>query len=140
MRERQKFRFKISVIGDSQVGKTSLMKKFTKGSFSKNYSKTIGASFSKYEKEIEGDEIRLLFWNIAGQDEFHFLRPAFYKESGAAIIVFSLEDNIRGEESFNHIPDWRRRILKHCGDIPVYLFANKLLGSCDLFCNLSDTF
>jgi Ras-related protein Rab-23 len=122
----QKFRFKISVIGDGQVGKTSLIKKFTKGSFERDYVKTIGAQFSKYEREIEGDEIRLIFWDIAGQDDFLFLRPSFYKESGAAIIVYSLEENELGKRSFEHIMNWYENIKKFCGDIPIILFANKV--------------
>ena len=77
MTDVQKFRFKISVIGDGQVGKTSLIKKYSKGSFERDYVKTIGAQFSKFEKEIDGDEIRLIFWDIAGQDDFLFLRPSF---------------------------------------------------------------
>ena len=121
-----KFRFKISVIGDGQVGKTSLIKNFTHGSFEKDYIKTIGAQFSKYEKKIEGDEIRLIFWDIAGQDDFLFLRPSFYKESGAAIIVYSLEENELGKRSFEHIVNWYENIKKFCGDIPIILFANKL--------------
>lgn len=120
-----KFRFKVSVIGDGQVGKTSLIKKFTQGSFEKDYIKTIGAQFSKYEKEIEGDEIRLIFWDIAGQDDFLFLRPSFYKESGAAIIVYSLEENELGKRSFEHIVNWYENIKKFCGEIPIILFANK---------------
>lgn len=120
------FRFKISVIGDGQVGKTSLIKKFTQGSFETDYVKTIGAQFSKYEKEIDGDEIRLIFWDIAGQDDFLFLRPSFYKESGGAIIVFSLEDNDLGLRSFEHINNWYDNIIKFCGEIPMILFANKV--------------
>ena len=122
----QQFRFKISVIGDGQVGKTTLIKKFTKGSFEQDYVKTIGAQFSKFEREIEGDEIRLIFWDIAGQDDFLFLRPSFYKESGAAIIVYSLEENELGKRSFEHIKNWYENIKKYCGDIPIILFANKL--------------
>jgi len=121
-----KFRFKISVIGDGQVGKTSLIKKFTQGSFEKDYVKTIGAQFSKYEKEIEGDEIRLIFWDIAGQDDFLFLRPSFYKESSAAIIVYSLEESELGTRSYEHIVNWYENIKKFCGDIPIILFANKV--------------
>jgi len=125
MKESQKFRFKIAVMGDSQVGKTSLMKKFTQGSFDEDYRKFRGAQFSKFEKEIDGDMIRLIFWDIAGSDEYRYLRPSFYKESGAAIIVFSLEENNLGRESFNHIPEWREEVMKYRGDIPVYVFANK---------------
>jgi len=123
---KHEFRFKITVIGDGKVGKTSLIKKYTKGSFIQDYTRTIGAQFSKYDKEIEGDNIRLLFWDIAGQDDFGFLRPSFYRESRAAIIVYSLEENDLGKNSYNHIANWHEDIRHFCGDIPVVVFANKL--------------
>jgi len=122
----QEFGFKISIIGDGGVGKTSLIKKFTKGTFEKDYVKTIGAQFSRYDKEINGDVINLIFWDITGQDDFNFLHPLFYKESRAALIVCSLEANDLGKESFSHIKNWYNEIKKYCGDIPVVLFANKV--------------
>jgi Rab family protein len=129
-----KYRFKIAVVGDGQVGKTSLIKKFTQGSFKKDYVKTIGAQFSVYDKEIDEDTIRLLFWDIAGQQDFNFLRPSFFKNSRAAIIVFSLEENDLGKESFKHIPNWYNDIKQFCGNIPVVIFANKvdLINESDL--------
>jgi len=126
MSDIQKFRFKITVIGDGSVGKTSLIKKFTQGSFEKDYVKTIGAQFSIYNKEIDNDQIRLIFWDIAGQDDFNFLRPSFYRESSAAIIIFSLEENNLGNLSFEHITKWHGDIKKFCGEIPVIIFANKV--------------
>ncbi|NVM36826.1 MAG: GTP-binding protein, partial [Candidatus Lokiarchaeota archaeon] len=117
---------KISIIGDGGVGKTSLIKKFTKGTFEKDYIKTIGAQFSRYDKEINGDVINLIFWDIAGQDDFNFLHPLFYRESKGCIIVFSLEDNEIGEKSFKHIENWHNELKKYCSDIPVVLFANKV--------------
>lgn len=118
------FVFKITVIGNGAVGKTSLIKKYTQGSFQKDYIKTIGAQFSKYNEEIEGNNIKLFFWDIAGQSEFHFMRPTFYKGSRACIIVFSLTD----PQSFEHIPDWEREIKKYTNNpkLPIVLFANKL--------------
>ncbi|MBY8985141.1 MAG: GTP-binding protein [Candidatus Lokiarchaeota archaeon] len=110
------------VIGDGAVGKTSLIKKYTKGSFAKDYIKTIGAQFSKYDEDIEGNNIKLFFWDIAGQREFDFMRPTFYKGSKAAIIVFSHTD----EESFNKIPEWHEDIKSHVGDLPIVLFGNKI--------------
>jgi Ras-related protein Rab-23 len=127
MNNSEEFRFKIVVIGDGGVGKTSLIKKFTKGTFEKNYVKTIGAQFSKYVKEINGDKIDLLFWDIAGQEtRFDFLHHLFYREGKAAIIVFSLEENELGQESFKHIKNWDEEVKKHCGNISVILFANKI--------------
>jgi len=75
---------------------------------------------------MEGDRIRLLFWDIAGQDTFHFLRPSFFKSSKAAIIVYSLEENKLGKESFRHISDWHQDINHYCGNIPIVVFANKI--------------
>lgn len=125
MKNSEEFRFKIVVVGDGAVGKTSLIKKFTKGTFEMDYVKTIGAQFSKYNKEINEDMIRLIFWDIAGQEDFIFLHHFFYKETKAAIIVFSLEENDLGNNSFTHIENWYDELKKYCDDIPVVLFANK---------------
>ncbi len=121
-----KLKFKITVIGDGMVGKTSLIKKFTKGSFGQDYIKTIGAQFFVFDQEINEDKIRLLFWDIAGQVDFNFLRTSFYNKSDAAVIIYSLEDNSFGKKSFNHIIDWYNDISKYCGEIPVVIFANKV--------------
>ena len=126
MTNSEEFGFKICVIGDGAVGKTSLIKKFTKGTFEMDYIKTIGAQFSRFNKKINEDIINLIFWDISGQDDFNFLQPLFYKESKACIIVYSLEENDLGNESFKHIKNWHNELKKHCGNIPVVLFANKV--------------
>ena len=122
----RKFRFKIVVIGNGSVGKTSLIQKFTQGTFQKDYLKTIGAQLSEYETERGEDKIKILLWDIAGQDDFHFLRPSFYRASNAAIIVYSLEDNELGKRSFEHIKNWHQDTKKFCGNIPTLLCANKV--------------
>ena len=106
----KKLRFKITVIGDGRVGKTSLIKKFTRGTFETDYVETIGAQF----------------WDIAGQRDLDFLRPSFYRQSDAAIIVYSLEENTLGRNSFKHIQNWHEDIKRFCGNIPIMLFANKI--------------
>ncbi|UCD01401.1 MAG: GTP-binding protein [Promethearchaeota archaeon] len=123
---KEKYVFKITIVGDGFVGKTSLIRKFTQGTFQKDYIKTIGAQFSIFEEKIDGDLCKLFFWDIAGQDEFHFLRPAFYKDSKAAIIVYTLEENNLGKESFKHLPNWHDDLKQFCGDIPIVVFANKV--------------
>ncbi len=119
------YHFKISVVGDGAVGKTSLIKKYTKGNFEKDYIKTIGAQFSRFEKVITNDTVNLDFWDIAGQEDFDFLQPLFYKESKASIVVHSLEENELGKNSFKHIKKWVHNVTKYCGEIPMMLFANK---------------
>jgi len=126
MKNSEEYRFKIAVVGDGAVGKTSLIKKYTKGTFEKDYIKTIGAQLSKYNKEINGDMVRLIFWDIAGQDDFNFLHNLFYKEAKGAIIVYSLEENELGKNSFTHIKNWHEVVVKNCENIPVVLFANKV--------------
>ena len=122
----EEFQFKISVVGDGAVGKTSLIRKYTKGNFEKDYIKTIGAQFSRFEKIIENDVVNLVFWDIAGQEDFDFLQPLFYKESKASIVVYSLEDNDLGKNSFDHLKNWIQNLRKYCGEIPMILFANKV--------------
>jgi len=58
--EKKDFVFKITVIGDGGVGKTSLIKKYTQGSFQKQYIKTLGAQFSKYDEKIDGNMVKTL--------------------------------------------------------------------------------
>lgn len=126
MANSKKYSFKISVVGDGGVGKTSLIKKYTQGTFDTDYIKTIGAQFSRYDKQINNDIINLIFWDIAGQDDFNFLHPLFFQECKACIIVFSLEENDLGQNSLIHVKNWLEELHKYCGDIPVILFANKI--------------
>jgi small GTP-binding protein len=121
-----KEKIKVTVIGDGGVGKTSLIQRFINGTFQKDYIKTIGANFSNYKVEKNGHRTELLFWDLAGQDDFHFLRPSFYKASKAAIIVYSLEENNLGRRSFRHIFNWHNDVKEFCGNVPVILFANKV--------------
>ncbi|QEE17236.1 Rab family GTPase [Promethearchaeum syntrophicum] len=120
------FIFKITVIGDSGVGKTSLIKQYTQSSFENDYISTIGAQFSIYNEEIDGGKFKLFLWDIAGEKDFKFLRAQFYTKSKAAIIVYSLEENDHGRKSFKHIIEWYKDIKEYCGEIPVIIFANKV--------------
>ncbi len=120
--EGKSYVFKIVVVGDGAVGKTSLIKQYTEGNFVKDYIKTIGAQFSKYIDKIEDASVKLFFWDIAGQSEFSFMRPTFYKSAKAVILVYSLIE----EQSFNNIKNWYEDIKKFCGTIPIVLFGNKL--------------
>ncbi|MHA1932607.1 MAG: hypothetical protein ACW96X_08725 [Promethearchaeota archaeon] len=130
MVEGRKFRFEIAVIGDKQVGKTSLMDKFTEGKDGHNYSKTTGFHLSFFNSGIEGDKIKMLMFDIAADDTFLIFQPSFYarffRYKRAAIIVCSLEDTEQGKASITHIPDWHKKVLEFGGNIPIYLFANKV--------------
>jgi len=118
------FGFKVTIIGDAAVGKTSLIKKYTQGSFQKEYISTLGTQFSKYEEDIDGEKVGLYLWDIAGQDSFQALRQRFYIGSSGAIIVFSHAPD--QTESFAHVNRWLDDLKKHCGNIPIVLFGNKV--------------
>ncbi len=119
------FIFKICVIGDGATGKTSLIKRFTQGSFNKDYIKTLGAQFSKFEKIMDHDNkkirARLFFWDIAGQSEFKFMRPTFYNGAKATIVVYDLTR----KDTYENIRTWIDYITQYCGKLPTVCFANK---------------
>ena len=116
--------FKITVIGDGAVGKTSLIKKYTQGSFQKEYISTLGTQLSKYEEEIDGEKVELFLWDIAGQDSFQALRKRFYTGSSGAIIVFSHAPE--QTKSYANVSKWFDDLKQHCGNIPIVLFGNKI--------------
>ncbi|MFW9823295.1 MAG: GTP-binding protein [Candidatus Thorarchaeota archaeon] len=120
-----KLRFKIAVVGDTRAGTSSLISRYTKNIFKKDYIKTIGAQYSVFDKEIEGDLVRLLFWDIAGSKQFNFLHPDFFRNSRAAIIVYSLRENDQERDIVTQISDWHEQIKNFCGDIPIIIIANK---------------
>ncbi len=120
----KEYKFKITVVGDPAVGKTTLVKKYTTGSFQKDYISTLGAQFSNYEEKIEGKQVKLFIWDIAGQETFEVMRRKFYNGSSGAIIAFShAPEELK---SFDHIEKWLKELKKYCGDIPIAIFGNKI--------------
>jgi Ras-related protein Rab-2A len=120
----KEYKFKITVVGDPAVGKTTLVKKYTTGSFQKDYISTLGAQFSNYDEKIEGKQVKLFIWDIAGQETFEVMRRKFYNGSSGAIIVFShAPEELK---SYDHIKKWFNELKKYCGDIPIALFGNKI--------------
>jgi len=117
------FKWKIVIIGDAAVGKTSLIRRYTTDSFEKDYISTLGMQFSKYEELVEGEKVELLLWDLAGQDSFSTMRDKFYKGSSGAIVVFSLAPEEL--ETYEHIDRWLSNIREGCGNIPIILFGNK---------------
>jgi small GTP-binding protein len=115
---------KIVVIGAPAVGKTSLVRKYTKGDFQKEYISTLGAQFSRYEEIIENNKIELIIWDIAGQEAWETMRKKFYIGSSAGIVVFS--HALDEHESISEIQKWMDELRSNCGEIPVMLFGNKI--------------
>ncbi|NVM55186.1 MAG: GTP-binding protein [Candidatus Helarchaeota archaeon] len=116
------FQYKVIVAGDGGVGKTTLILKYTEKRFRESYIPTIGVQWTIKELEYQGSSIKMVLWDIAGQEEFKSMRTNFYDGSNAAIIVFDVTDLI----SFDHVENWLREVQQYCGKIPFILLGNKI--------------
>ncbi|MFX0105994.1 MAG: Rab family GTPase [Candidatus Hodarchaeota archaeon] len=96
------YQFKIIIVGDPNVGKTSLILRYTDNAFRRNYVPTLGVMVSDKIFKIEDSVIQLTLWDIGGQQKFDRMREAFYRGSDAVFLVFDLTQ----PESFNNIPKW----------------------------------
>ena len=117
--------YKLSLIGDGSVGKTSLVQRYVHGIFNADYKATIGTYISKREckfKELD-TSVRFMIWDLAGQSQFERLWPDYLTDSRAGIIVF----DITNQESFDHVKKWYD-IIKRVAlpNIVLILVGNKV--------------
>jgi Ras-related protein Rab-23 len=115
---------KVIVVGDGQVGKTSMITRFAKGIFTNEYKKTIGVDFLEKKLFIDsiGEEVTYLLWDTAGQEEYDAITRTYYKGAGACILAFSTTDR----KSFDHIQSWYDKVTDECGNIVIVLVQNKV--------------
>ena len=115
---------KIIVIGNGQVGKSTLTVKFVKNIFTTQYKQTLGVDFlniKKYIKKID-QEIDFYIWDTAGQDTYNAITRRYYRGADACLIVFSINDR----NSFNQVKSWHQKMLQECGNIPAALVMSKI--------------
>ncbi|XP_019642316.1 PREDICTED: ras-related protein Rab-32B-like [Branchiostoma belcheri] len=126
----QEMLYKVLVIGEFGVGKTSIIRRYTEGYFSPNYKLTIGVDFAL--KSLDWDErtkINLQLWDIAGHERFGHMTRVYYKYAIAAIIVFDLSRPTTFESVLKWYIDVNEKVmLADQQPIPVILLANK----CDI--------
>ncbi len=115
------FLFKVIVVGDGRVGKTSLTFRFSTGVFRQHYLMTIGVEFAVKMVEIDNKHVKLQVWDTGGQERFSYIRPLYYRGSVGAIICFDTTN----DESFLHVPNWIGEVRKYCGVIPIVLVGTK---------------
>ena len=116
------YKFKITLFGPGNVGKTSLLLRFVKEYYTEDLKKTIGSNFLIKDVEIEGKQVRLLLWDIGGQPQFHKLRTIYFKGSSGALGVYDLTS----PQSLLKIPGWVSSIKKTVKKtIPMILIGNK---------------
>ena len=118
--------FKILLLGDMAVGKTSLINRYIEHSFSFDYLPTLGVNIISKDIEIEqiGSLIRLIFWDIAGQDKYEKCRQAYYEGCAGALLVYDLtrDDTFMNIES-KWLEDLQKNIRKKCDFL---LIGNKV--------------
>ncbi|KAE8280537.1 Ras-related protein Rab-23 Precursor [Larimichthys crocea] len=113
---------KVVVVGNGAVGKSSMIQRYCKGIFTKDYKKTIGVDFLERQILVNDEEVRLMLWDTAGQEEFDAITKAYYRGAQACVLVFSTTDR----ESFQSIDSWREKVEAEVGDIPTVLVQNKI--------------
>mmetsp|Transcript_102732 Transcript_102732/g.306929 ORF Transcript_102732/g.306929 Transcript_102732/m.306929 type:complete len:203 (-) Transcript_102732:36-644(-) len=96
------FHFKLVVVGDSSVGKSSLALRFAKGEFDEAQEPSIGASFMTQIVALEDCTVKFEIWDTAGQERYKALAPMYYRGSAVAVVVF----DITNKESFDNAKAW----------------------------------
>lgn len=113
---------KVVVVGNGAVGKSSMIQRYCKGVFTQEYKKTIGVDFLERQIDYDGEDVRLMLWDTAGQEEFDAITKAYYRGAQACVLVFSTTDR----DSFKAIETWKRKVENECGKIPMVIVQNKI--------------
>ncbi|EDO34991.1 predicted protein [Nematostella vectensis] len=115
--------FKVVLLGEGCVGKTSLMLRYVQDKFNDKHLTTLQASFLNKRLNINGQRVNLAIWDTAGQERFHALGPIYYRDSNGAILVYDITD----EDSFLKVKNWVRELKKMLGDdICLCIAGNKI--------------
>eukprot|EP00827_Trimyema_finlayi_P003048 TRINITY_DN272_c0_g2_i2.p1 TRINITY_DN272_c0_g2~~TRINITY_DN272_c0_g2_i2.p1 ORF type:complete len:260 (-),score=101.69 TRINITY_DN272_c0_g2_i2:21-755(-) len=126
MASRKKQLFKIIILGDSGVGKTSLINQYVSQKFTQQYRATVGADFMAKDVQLEDRTVTLQIWDTAGQERFQSLGSAFYRGSDCCVIVY----DITNMKSFEAIETWKEEFLlqgslKDKDNFPFIILGNK---------------
>ena len=109
-------------MGNGAVGKSSMIQRYCRGTFTKSYKKTIGVDFLEKQLRTHGEDVRLMLWDTAGQEEFDAITKAYYRGAQACVVAFSTTDR----DSLLAVRKWRKKVEEECGDIPMVLVQNKI--------------
>ena len=114
------------IIGDSTVGKTSILNRYTSGDFNKHYLATAGLDFFKKDEIFYGKTIRIKIWDTAGQERYKSLTQGYFRNAEGIIIVYDVSNS----DSFGNLKYWIQSIKTHInvdnGHVPAIIIGNKI--------------
>ena len=114
--------FKVLLIGNSGVGKSSLLLRFADDVFHENFMPTIGVDFKIRTIEVDGKTIKLQIWDTAGQDRFKTITSSYYRGAHGIIVTYDITDR----DSFAKVSEWMSEVDKHSDkNISRILVGNK---------------
>jgi len=119
------FIFKMVVLGDPGVGKTSTILRFTDKAFNRTYLPTMGTNITNKSFRVDNNIAEIILWDIAGQSKFQVMRKYFYQGAEAIMLIFDLTN----QTSFESIPEWYKDIKKNITENQIfvgYILGNKL--------------
>ena len=116
------YTFKIMMLGDASVGKTSLTMRYISGFFMEDLKLTIGVDFYSKTISFKNKNVKLQIWDFGGEERFRFLLSQYSKGANGAFFLY----DITNQTSLDHLPDWTQVIREHAGDIPIILIGSKM--------------
>uniref|UniRef100_A0A3P9H904 small monomeric GTPase n=1 Tax=Oryzias latipes TaxID=8090 RepID=A0A3P9H904_ORYLA len=115
---------KILIIGESGVGKSSLLLRFTEDTFDPEQTATIGVDFKVKTISVDGNKAKLAIWDTAGQERFRTLTPSYYRGAQGVILVY----DVTRRETFTKLDNWLNELETYCtrNDLVKMLVGNKI--------------
>ena len=107
--ESKEFEIKICLLGDVNVGKTSIASRFCKNSFNENYINTIGGAYQQQNIVLNnGAKIKLHIWDTSGQDRFRSMTNLYYRDAQVAILTY----DVTNEQSLDSLNYWLNELMR----------------------------
>ena len=120
--EENKWVIKITLLGEKNVGKTSLVYRYIENKFRESYKATLGVNLLKKELDIGGyGGVSAQIWDLGGQESFKSLRSLYLEGANGALVIFDMTD----KNSFEKLDEWIQDFRNARGDAPIILIGNK---------------
>jgi len=116
------YTFKILLLGDASVGKTSFTKRYCYNIFNPSERLTIGVDFHVKTIDLRGLKVKLQIWDVGGEERFRFLLPTYTLGANAAFLLY----DITRPATLDNITEWTSIVRQKAGEIPIMLVGAKL--------------